>query len=202
MNAAAAMLAPFSAATIHESTGFDCVLSPSIRPLVEKWKICGPALPVLTAPGQNLWLHRAICQAQQGDILVVATGGGLEFGYWGEILATAAQSGGVGGLVIDGGVRDVRELREIGLPVFSRGPCIRGTGKDATSGGARLPIQITGVHVRPGDIVVGDEDGVVVVPSASVAEVAERAAQRCEHEARILEQVRAGETTLDLYGWS
>jgi 4-hydroxy-4-methyl-2-oxoglutarate aldolase len=196
-------LAGYSAATVHEATGADHVLSPFIRPIEDTWKICAPALPVQTFPGHNLWLHRAIYKAEPGEVLVVATGEGIEYGYWGEILGTAAVARGIAGLVIDGGVRDAAELRQLGMPVFSRGRCVRGTGKDtALGGGVGMPIQISGVDVQRGDLVVGDADGVVIVPAEQASEVAKRAAQRVAKEAAIIDRLRAGATTLELYGWS
>jgi 4-hydroxy-4-methyl-2-oxoglutarate aldolase len=203
VTSAADMFAAFSAATVHEATGSDFVLSPEIRPLVDSWRVSGRALTVSTAPGNNLWVHRAIYRAEPGDVLVVSTGGGVEYGYWGEILATAALERNIAGLVIDGGVRDGAELATLGMPVFSRGRCIRGTGKDADlGGGIGLPIEVTGVSIATGDIVVGDGDGVVIVPADRASAVAQAAAARLAKEDVVLDRLRKGATTLEIYGWT
>jgi len=164
-------------------------------------RLSGPAFTVQSPPANNLWLHRAIAEAREGDILVVHVSDHYEAGYWGEVMTVAAMSRGLGGLVIDGGVRDHDQLEELGFPVFSRGLCIRGTGKDPKPPGSLgEPIRIGDVSVCRGDLVVGDADGVVVIPAASADDVLEAAKQRVENESAILERLRNGETTLDIYG--
>src|SRR5947209_6661205 len=151
MSDAAAMLSGHAAATVFEAAMLPCSLDPSIKPLDDTWTICGPARTVATAPGHNLWLHRAIYDAAPGDVLVVDTGGDGRFGYWGEIMSTAASHRRLGGLVITGSVRDAQQLRAIGFPVFSSGLFVRGTGKSAAGGGIGRPVTISGVEISSGD---------------------------------------------------
>jgi 4-hydroxy-4-methyl-2-oxoglutarate aldolase len=165
-------------------------------------RVCGPALTVHSPGGDNLWLHRALDVARPGDVMVVYASGAYEHGYWGEIMATMAQARGVAGLVIDGGVRDAALLAEMGFPVFARGLCIRGTGKDfGATGWINHPIRLGEVTVDGGDLIVGDADGVVAIPRARAAEVIEKSVRREADEAAILARLRAGESTLDVYGW-
>src|SRR5690606_22642629 len=125
------------------------------------FRVCGPAVTVQSPGGDNLWLHRAIYAAEPGDVLVVHVSDKYDHGYWGEIMSTAAQVRGLGGLVIDGCVRDSTLLRSMTFPVFSRGLCIRGTGKDfGARGWVNYPLMIGGVTIQPGDLICGDEDGV------------------------------------------
>jgi 4-hydroxy-4-methyl-2-oxoglutarate aldolase len=150
--------------------------------------------------GDNLWLHRAIYVAQPGDILVVHVSGAHDFGYWGEIMSCAAKTRGLAGLVIDGCVRDGAVLEDFGLPVFARGLCIRGTGKDlGARGWINFPTLFDDLVVHPGDLIVGDTDGVVAIPRERAAEVVAAARQREAHEAATLDRLRAGERTLDVY---
>jgi 4-hydroxy-4-methyl-2-oxoglutarate aldolase len=171
-------------------------------PVAAAFACCGPALTVHSPPGDNLWLHRALAIAQPGDVLVVHVSGAHEHGYWGEIMSTMARARGLAGLVIDGCVRDGVLLGEIGFPVFARGLCIRGTGKDAgATGWINAPVLIGDVVVSAGDLVVGDGDGVVVVPRARAGEVVDKARRRESDEAAILPRLRAGESTLQVYGF-
>jgi 4-hydroxy-4-methyl-2-oxoglutarate aldolase len=190
-----------SSATLHEAAGKIGALPSAIKPVDPAMRICGPALPVSGPGGDNLWLHRAIYTARPGDVLLVHVGDRYEHGYWGEVMSTAAQARHLGGLVIDGGVRDGDLLAEIGFPVFSRGLCIRGTGKDQQGRGSiGLPVLFGDVVVQPGDLVVGDRDGVVVTPSAQAAAAIEASHHRDKQELEICEQLRGGATTLDIYG--
>ncbi|WP_067929419.1 4-carboxy-4-hydroxy-2-oxoadipate aldolase/oxaloacetate decarboxylase [Alicyclobacillus shizuokensis] len=190
----------YSSATLHEAAGQRGALPSAIKPLEPDWKVCGRAVPVSSPPGDNLWLHRAIYAAQPGDILVVHTGGAYEYGYWGDVMTTAALARGLGGLVIDGCVRDGKVLRELGFPIFARGLCIRGTRKDPSGAGSiRLPIRIDDAVVQDGDLVVGDADGVVVVPQADVEATLVRAQQRERHEEEVRVLLRRGASTLDIY---
>jgi len=149
-----------------------------------------------------LWLHRALDIAQPGDVLVVHTSGAYEHGYWGEIMTSAAKVRGLGGLVIDACVRDGVLLERIGFPVFARGLCIRGTGKDyGAIGWLNEPILLGSTPISAGDLIVGDGDGVVVVPRLRAAEVVNKARQREADEAAILNRIEAGETTMQIYGF-
>lgn len=188
--------------TLHEAGGKIGALPSAIKPVAPAFRICGPALTVQSPPGDNLWLHRALDIARPGDVLVVSVGGAFEHGYWGEIMTTMAQVRGLGGLVIDGCVRDGALLAEIGFPVFARGLCIRGTGKDyGAIGWLNAPLLIGDIAVQAGDLVVGDGDGVVALPQARAAEVVAKALRREIDEAAILERLRAGESTMQVYGF-
>lgn len=197
-----AAAATLPTATLHEAGGKIGVLPPVIKPVAPRFRLCGPALTVHSPGGDNLWLHRAIEAARPGDVLVVHVGGAYEHGYWGEIMTTAAKVKGLAGLVIDGCVRDGVLLDEIGFPVFARGLCIRGTGKDyGAIGWLNEPVLFGETRVEAGDLIVGDADGVVVVPQRSAADVVARAQQREAAEAAILGRVRAGESTMQIYGF-
>lgn len=201
MSGSATRSQQLAAATVHEAAGRRGALPARIKPVADSMHVEGPAFTVRLAPGDNLGLHRALYEASPGDVLVVDTGGHLEYGYWGEILNEAAMQRGLAGLVIDGGVRDVAHLRTAGLAVFSAGVCIRGTVKDPASAitlGAT--IRIGEVTVRPGDLVVGDVDGVVVVAATEAAQAVRASAEREDKEREIIDRIRAGESTLALYG--
>lgn len=192
-------LAGFGTATIYEASGLDCALDPALRPVYPGARLAGRALPVRTHPADNLPLHLALEQAGPGDVLVVD--GRQELcGYWGEVLAVAAQARGVAGLVIDGGVRDVVEQERLGFPVFARGVCVRRTGK-ANRGIVGAPLTVAGVLVQPGDAVVADADGVVVLPPGAVTPTLEASGTRIAKEDAIMARLRDGELTLDLYGF-
>ena len=190
-----------SAASLHEASGRRGALPWAIRPLDPSMRIRGPACTVEGPGGDNLWLHRAIYAAAPGDVLVVFVQGAYEHGYWGDIMTNAAIGRGLGGLVIDGGVRDGESLRALGFPVFARGLCIRGTAKDhGARGFVNAPLLIGDVAVSPGDLVVGDGDGVVIVPRDAAPEIVRLASERETREQGILDRLRAGETTLEIYG--
>ena len=192
-----------STATLHEAAGKIGALPSAIKPLDTSARVCGAALTVDSPGGDNLWLHRAIYAAQPGDVLVVRTASQYEHGYWGEIMSTAAAARGIAGLVIDACVRDGALLPSIDLPVFSRGLCIRGTGKDfGATGWINAPVLFDDVIVHPGDLIVGDADGVVCLPRERVATILRSASERDHQEAAIIERLKAGETTLDIYGWN
>lgn len=200
--AAAPSPTALSSATLHEAAGRVGALPSVIGPAFPGARIAGPAFPVGCPPGDNLWIHRALYAADPGEVLVVDVGGGTEFGYWGEILSTAAIARGLAGLVISGGVRDREGLADLGLPVFSAGRCIRGTGKDqAAVGSLGATVRIGEVFVDRGDLVVGDADGVVVIAQADTEAVLKAALERDAREAELMRRLRAGERTLDLYGW-
>lgn len=188
------------ASTLHEAGGRIGALPAAIKPVTPGIGLCGTAVTVHSPGGDNLWLHRALYVARPGDVLVVNVNGHYDHGYWGEIMSTAAQVRGIAGLVIDGGVRDGVRLGAIGVPVFARGLCIRGTGKDAGAlGWINAPVLFDDVVVHPGDLVVGDGDGVVVIPRARAAEVVAAAREREDKEAQVLERLRRGERTLEVY---
>ncbi len=192
----------FSTATLHEAAGQVGALPVAIKPLVSGMRVCGPAFTVESAPMDNLWLHRGIAAAPPGAILVVTVGGAYEAGYWGDVMTTAALARRLGGLVIDGCVRDRLEISESGFPVFARGLCIRGTTKDATRAG-RLggPVVLQDTTVKANDVVIGDDDGLVVIGREHVTHVLSRAQQRLDREAEVVRELRAGRTTLEIYGW-
>ena len=190
------------AATLHEAAGRIGALPSAIKPVAPDMCVAGPAFTVHIPAGDNLWIHRALYEAAPGDVLIVSTSGGVEWGYWGDILNSAAIAQRLGGLVIDGGVRDVAGLSTMGFPVFSNGVCINGTikGFDATAW-TRQPIRIGEVVVRQGDLVVGDRDGVVVLPAAAVPGALVAGASREADEAAKIARIQAGERTIDIYGF-
>jgi 4-hydroxy-4-methyl-2-oxoglutarate aldolase len=190
-------------ATLHEAARKIGALPSAIKPVAPGFRFAGSALTVHSPGGDNLWLHRALDVAQAGDVMVVFAGGAHEHGYWGEIMATMAKVRGLAGLVIDACVRDGVLLGEIGFPVFARGLCIQGTGKDfGAIGWINHPITMGNVVVDAGDLVVGDFDGVVAIPRARAADVIAAAEKRGAEEAAILRRLEAGEGTLTVYGWN
>lgn len=189
-------------ATLHEAGGKIGALPSALKPVAAGMALCGSALTVHSPGGDNLWLHRALDIAQPGDVLVVHTSGAHEHGYWGEIMATMAQQRGVAGLVIDACVRDGALLAAMNFPVFARGLCMRGTGKDfGAIGWINHPVLVGDVTVHAGDLVAADGDGVVVLPRERAADIVAKGRQREAEEATILQRLRAGEATLDVYGW-
>lgn len=190
----------FDAATLHESAGRIGALPARLKPAYSGARVVGRAYPVLSPVGDNLWIQRAIYDAAPGDVLVVATTAPDEYGYWGEILSEAAAARGLAGLVIDGGVRDTAELAKVGFPVFSATISIRGTLKDPSSPGAvGAPVTIGQVVVRRGDLILGDQDGVVAIPGDRVAAVLKSAHERIAKESDIIAQLRLGKSSLELY---
>jgi len=189
-------------ATLHEAGGKIGALPSIIKPVAAAFRCCGPALTVHSPGGDNLWLHRALDIAQPGDVLVVHVSGAYDHGYWGEIMTTMAKARGLAGLVIDGCVRDGVLLEQIGFPVFARGLCIRGTAKDyGAIGWLNAPVLVGDITVSAGDLVVGDGDGVVVVPRLRAAEVVAKSQERDRDEAAILKRLQAGESTMQVYGF-
>lgn len=195
-----AKAAALSSATLHEAGDGIGALPSSLKPLCAKLQVCGRALPVVSPAGDNLWIHQAIYDAAAGDVIVVDVGQGLEFGYWGEVMTVAAQARGIAGLVINGGVRDSSRIVELGFPVFAANVCIRGTGKARRSKGSiGEPIRMGGVQIHHGDLVLGDADGVVVLPAERADDVIDAAFRRDQVEQLILDQLRAGRSTLEIY---
>ncbi|GAB3354450.1 MULTISPECIES: 4-carboxy-4-hydroxy-2-oxoadipate aldolase/oxaloacetate decarboxylase [Giesbergeria] len=189
-------------ATLHEAAKKKGALPSAIKPVAPHFRCAGSALTVHSPGGDNLWLHRALELSRPGDVLVVHTSGVYEHGYWGEIMTTMAKVRGLAGLVIDGCVRDSVLLADIGFPVFARGLCIQGTGKDfGATGWINHPVMMGQVVVQAGDLVVGDADGVVAIAQSCAAEVVAEGQQREADEAAILQRLQAGESTLAVYGW-
>jgi 4-hydroxy-4-methyl-2-oxoglutarate aldolase len=190
------------AATLHEAAGRIGALPSAIKPVSPDMKLAGPAYTVHVPAGDNLWIHRAIYAASPGDILVVYTSGGHEWGYWGDILNSAAIARGLGGLVIDGGVRDTAELATMPFAVFSNGVCLRGTIKDYQGlAWSREPVLIGDVVIEQGDLVIGDRDGVAVIPQTHVDVALQKAVQREEDETDKVRRIEAGARTIDIYGF-
>lgn len=188
-----------STATVHEAAGRIGALPASLKPLCPSQKLSGPAFPVKSPPGDNLWLHRAIYRAAPGDVLVVDAGD-AEYGAWGEVMALAAQVRGIAGLVIATGVRDSQRMVEMGFPVFASQIAIRGTGKDPDGAGTlNQPITLGNVTINPGDWVLGDADGVVVIPASRTAEIIDKAEGRDDAEQAIFARLRAGDSTIAIY---
>lgn len=191
------------AATLHEAAGRIGALPSSIKPVDPAMVLCGPAFTVHCPALSNLQIHHALYRAQPGDILVVHTSGGAEAGYWGDILNEAAIACELGGLVIDAGVRDTAGLAAAPFPVFSERVAIQGTGKDYEAvAWLQETVRIGDVCVRPGDLVMGDRDGVVVIPGGEVDQVIVAGEAREADEARKIELIRNGARTLDLYGYA
>lgn len=194
--------AKLSTSTIHEAAGRVGALPAAIKPVAPGMRICGPAFPVKGPPLDNLWLHYALDEAQPGDIIVADVGGLHEGGYWGEVMTTGAVGRKLGGLVVDGCVRDGKELADIGWPVFARGLAMRGTMKDHNADGAiNVPLAFGDVLVTPGDLVLGDTDGVVVIPQDMVEQAIAASKAREAREADLMEKLKTGRSTVEIYGW-
>lgn len=188
-------------ATLHEAAGKIGCLPVQIRCMTPGLRLAGPALTVSGPPVDNLWLHRAVYECAPGDILVAVVGGVYDAGYWGEVLSWAAKMRGLGGVVIDGCVRDYDRLSEVGVPVFARGLCMRGTTKRADGDGSiNAAITIGDVVVSPGDYIIGDADGVLALPADRIDEVIQLAIERERYEIEAIEALRSGATTLEIYG--
>jgi len=184
-------------ATVHEAQGRTGVMKPYIRPIYPGAKIAGSAVTVLAHPGDNWMVHVAVEMCSPGDVVVVAVTSECDDGYLGELLATSFQASGVQAVVIDGGCRDVAELRQMNFPVWSRAISAKGTIK-ATVGCVNVPVVCAGVAVESGDVIVADDDGVVVVPRTQAALVAAAAEERVAREAKKRERLAAGELNLDI----
>lgn len=193
------LLGELGVATVHEAQGRQGLMKPYMRPIYASAKIGAPAVTVSCQPGDNLMIHAAVEVCQPGDVLVVTTTAESTDGMFGELLATSLRVRGVAGLIIDAGVRDVADLTTMEFPVWAKAISAQGTVK-ATAGSVNIPVVCAGAMVHPGDVIVADVDGVVVVPRAEAAEVAKASDQRRIKEEKSRERLRAGEVGLDMYG--
>ncbi len=184
-------------ATIHEASGRKGAVDAEIKPLARGVRLCGPAFTVQCHPCDNLMLHKALERAQPGDVLVATVGSHYEAGYWGGLMATSAQARHLGGLAIDGCIRDSAEIVAMGFPIFCRGFSIRGTSK-AILGLINHPTVFGGVIVHPGDLILGDEDGIVVVGRNECAAVLGKSLERTRAEEKKAERLKAGVSSVEL----
>jgi 4-hydroxy-4-methyl-2-oxoglutarate aldolase len=188
-----------TSATVYEASGAKGALSSRIKPVSPDMFVCGTAVTVKIRPKDNLLLHKAIYVAQPGDVIVADAEGFTEAGAWGEIMAFAAQQCGIAGLVFNGAVRDAREISALGFPVFSAGLCIKETEK-ISLGWINHPLNFDNQTIHPGDLILGDRDGVVVVKREEAQDVLKKSLAREEKERGVKARIKRGETTLDIFG--
>ncbi len=184
-------------ATVYEASGRKGFIENAIGPAAKGTRICGPAYTVQCAPGDNLMLHKALQRAPEGVVLVASVGGAYDYGYWGGLMATAAVARGLAGLAIDGCIRDSAEIGKMGFPVFCRGFCIRGTAKGVL-GLINYPVNFGQMTVFPGDLILGDDDGMVVVRYEDCEDVLAKSLKRVEFEEGKAKQLKAGTSSVEL----
>lgn len=184
-------------ATVYEASGRKGYVDRAIVRAAPGDRICGPAYTVQCAPGDNLMLHKALERAPSGAVIVASVGGAYDYGYWGGLMATAAKARGLAGLAIDGCIRDSAEIASMGFPVFCRGFSVRGTAKGVL-GLVNYPINFGGMTVFPGDLVIGDADGMVVVRFEDCDAVLAKTRERVEFEENKAAQLKAGMTSVEL----
>jgi len=192
-------LGELGVATVHEAQGRSGLLNPSLRPIYAGARAAGSAVTVSCQPGDNLMIHAAMELCQPGDLLVVTTTSESTDGMFGELLAVSCRAHGVVGLLIDAGVRDVADLTSMEFPVWAKAIHAQGTVK-ATAGSVNVPVVCAGAAIAPGDVVIGDVDGVVVVPKAKASDVAKAGADRLAKEEKSRARLKNGELGLDFYG--
>jgi 4-hydroxy-4-methyl-2-oxoglutarate aldolase len=185
-----------ASATVHEASGRKGAVNNAIKPIAGGVKLCGPALTVQCAPGDNLMLHKALEIARPGDVIVADVAGACDFGYWGGLMSVSGISRKLGGLAIDGCIRDSREIIGMGFPIFCRGFAIRGTVKN-TLGLINYPTVFGGVMIEPGDLILGDDDGMVAVKRAECEEVLAKSIKRVNAEDEKTKVLKTGISSVE-----
>jgi 4-hydroxy-4-methyl-2-oxoglutarate aldolase len=186
----------YASATIHEASGRKGYISSRIKPIAPGIKVCGPAFTVQCPAGDNMMLHKALELAQPGDVIVATVGGAEEYGYWGDLMSVSAVARKLGGLCVEGCIRDSEDIVELGFPVFSTGFCIRGTGK-GTLGLINYTTVFGGQTVQPGDIIVGDNDGLVLVRREECEEVLKKTIDRVNAEFKKAQVLSTGISSVE-----